>query len=302
MEVGEMRIIFTVFVFLLMGLPFVVKAAPDFRFADASSSIFRFQYKLAEQGNPEAQYKVGEMYELGRGVVADKERAREWFDKAAKQGHQKSSYRLLYLDIEKNGMNPQRKQQLDQLRREAKSGVADAQYFVGRMYANGVGVQRNLNEAQSWMSKATFNGVPEAESELVIIEDEIARIEVREKQQQAAAEAERKKKEAEEKARKEEEARKARERELAARREAQRKEEARKAAAERRQLQDDKAAAAAESRRRAEAERKRQAAAAAAAQKQAAEEESSVPEVDENAVFESDPCKGKKAKFLSICK
>lgn len=294
-----MRIIFTVFFVLLIGLPFVVKAQPAMMFADASSSIFRFQYKLAEQGNPEAQYKVGEMYELGRGVPMDKAKAREWYNKSVKQGHQKSSYRLLYMDIETSGMNAERKQQMAQLQREAKAGISDAQYFLGRMYAHGVGVSKDLKEAQTWYSKATFNGVPEAESELIAVEEEIARVEARQAQQKAAAEAERKKKEAEEQARKEE-AKKARQRELAAKREAEKKREA-----DMQQLQQDKAAAAAESKRRAAAEaaRKRQEAAAAAS-KQAppADAVQDAPEVDENAVFESDPCKGKKAKFLSICK
>ena len=37
--------------------------------------VFDFQMKLAKKGNAEAQYKVGEMYEAGRGVDASKEEA-----------------------------------------------------------------------------------------------------------------------------------------------------------------------------------------------------------------------------------
>ena len=285
-----MRIIFTVFICLVLGLPFVVKAQAQVMFADASSSIFRFQYKLAEQGNAEAQYKVGEMYEMGRGVQQDREKAREWYTKAAGQDHKKSTYRLLFLDIQASGMNNARKQQLQALQNEANSGVGDAQYFLGRMFAAGVGVPKSYSNAETWLSKATFNGIPEAENDLIAVQEEIARIEARQAQRKAEAEAERKKQEAAEKARKEREAREARERELA-KREAQRKEAARREAERTR--------------------REREAAAAAAAQRQQQQrtakpapkpEESGAPEVDENAVFESDPCKGKKAKFLSICK
>ena len=174
----------------------------------------------------------------------------------------------------------------------AGTGVGDAQYFLGRMYAAGVGVPKSYSNAQTWLSKATFNGIPEAETELIAVQEEIARIEARQAQRQAAAEAERKKKKAAEKARKEREAKEARDKELAAKREAQRKAAARREAE--RQRQEQQAAAAAAERQRQQKQQQRAAAAKA--------EEDSAPEVDENAVFESDPCKGKKAKFLSICK
>jgi len=285
-----MRIIFTVFFCLLLGLPFVVKASTPVLFSDASSSIFRFQYKLAEQGNAEAQYKVGEMYETGRGVDQDREKAREWYTKAAKQDHPKSKYRLLFLDIQKSGMNVERKQQLVQLQKDANSGVGDAQYFLGKMYAAGVGVPKNINNAQTWLSKATFNGITEAETDLIAVQEEIARAEASQAQQKAAADAERKKQEAAEKARKEREAKQARDN---AKREAQQREAARREA-ERQQRERAAAAAAAQQRQQ------KQRAAPPPEPKQ--EAKSGAPEVDENAVFESDPCKGKKAKFLSICK
>ncbi len=292
-----MRIIITVLFCLLLGSPLLIQADVFIVFADAASSIFRFQYKLAEQGNAEAQYKVGEMYETGRGVNKDLVKAREWYTKSATQEHSKSSYRLLFLDIRASGLSVERKKQVDQLYKEAASGSADAQYFLGRMYAAGVGVKKDLSQAREWLSKATFNGVPEAETDLIAVDEELARIKAKEEkgdaEKQAAAEAERQKKEAAEKARKEHAIRQARERELAAKRAAERKAAARRDA-EHQRLEREKAAAAAAERQRQEKLR---------AEKAAAEEqESGAPKADKDAVFESDPCKGKKAKFLSICK
>ena len=43
--------------------------------------------KAAEQGNPEAQYVIGQMYYYGVGVKEDHAEALIWFRKAAKQGH-----------------------------------------------------------------------------------------------------------------------------------------------------------------------------------------------------------------------
>ena len=145
-------------------------------FSDVSAGVFRFQIKLAEQGNPEAQYKVGEMYELGKGVKKDEQVALTWFEKAAAQDHKKSIYKLLYLEIKSNGLNDFTKTQLGVLRQESASGNAHAQYFLGKMYAAGVGVPKSLNNALTWLNKATFNGIPEAEHEAIAVEEELARI------------------------------------------------------------------------------------------------------------------------------
>jgi hypothetical protein len=42
--------------------------------------------KAAEQDLPSAQYSLGEVYESGRGVKADRKQALKWYRKSAKQG------------------------------------------------------------------------------------------------------------------------------------------------------------------------------------------------------------------------
>ncbi|MGD8498767.1 MAG: SEL1-like repeat protein [Chromatiales bacterium] len=56
--------------------------------------VFRFQSKLAEQGNPVAQFKLGEMYEQGLAVDRDLDVAKSWYQKAAAQGHEPAQQRL----------------------------------------------------------------------------------------------------------------------------------------------------------------------------------------------------------------
>jgi TPR repeat protein len=53
---------------------------------DHSSSIFKFQQSLAENGNVQAQYKLALMYEKGEGVEASFDKALHWYDRAAKSG------------------------------------------------------------------------------------------------------------------------------------------------------------------------------------------------------------------------
>ncbi|MBI5251121.1 MAG: SEL1-like repeat protein [Desulfomonile tiedjei] len=47
--------------------------------------------ELAERGDPEAQLRLGGMYEAGLGVPRDQEQAALWYSRAAKKGHEKAS-------------------------------------------------------------------------------------------------------------------------------------------------------------------------------------------------------------------
>ena len=294
-----------IFFSVLLMLPVIAMAEVPIVFSDVSAGVFRFQIKLAEQGNAEAQYKVGEMYETGKGSTKDLTQAQDWYEKAAKQGHKKAEYRLLLLDISKNGLTDTSKNQLNILRSEANSGSPDAQYFLGKMYASGVGVPKSLEDAQTWLKKAAFNGVTEAETEAIAVDEELARMQEREAKRKAeTAEEARKQREAQDLARKEKEAR---ERELAARREAEKAATARNSQdkvneqltkeqaikLEKDRIEKEKAdrvkTAAAEASKKSEPDK------AEPAKSEAADEAS-------KATFETDPCKGKSARFLSTCR
>ncbi len=49
---------------------------------------------LAEQGDANAQYNLGVMYNHARGVPQDYEKAFHWYSKAAEQGHASAQYNL----------------------------------------------------------------------------------------------------------------------------------------------------------------------------------------------------------------
>ena len=62
----------------------------DVRTAIAEKRPFdAFQYlkELAEAGNPEAQYELGGFYHWGRVSSTDFTKARQWYERAAKQGN-----------------------------------------------------------------------------------------------------------------------------------------------------------------------------------------------------------------------
>ena len=265
--------------------------------------VFDFQMKLAQKGNAEAQFKVGEMYESGRGVEKNMIEAKRWINKAAAQGNQAAGYKLLYYDLQQHGVTKDNKPKLGELQDAARDGDGYAQYYVGLLHSRGVGLKKNSNAALDWLGKASLVGVTAAEAEIVRVN------EAKQGAQQRA------KQEAEEKLRAQEEARRQlevkRKEEERSKREAQREQQKRQqqdvavkneAEEEKKRLQKreaERAAAEKEAKklqliaqREAEAEKKRQAVMAQRKKKEA----------EKKTQFESDPCSGKSARFLSTCR
>ncbi|MDT8453063.1 MAG: hypothetical protein RQ936_10035 [Gammaproteobacteria bacterium] len=153
---------------LLVVLCFPWTQANGAQWAQANG-LFDFQMKLATKGNVEAEFKVGEMYEAGFGVEKDIKAAREWINKAAAQGHEAANFKLLYWEIESNGVEGENKKKLAELKSKADKGNPQAMYYLGKMHAYGVGVKTNYDLALDWLNKATFLGVLEAERESLVV-------------------------------------------------------------------------------------------------------------------------------------
>ena len=263
-----------------------------------ADGLFDFQMKLAKKGNAEAQFKVGEMYETGFGVKEDKAEAMNWTSKAADQGHETANFKLLYWDIEKNGVNDANRARYEALKTKANEGNPQAQYYVGKMYARGVGVKRSSSKALGWLNKAALVGVLEAEREATL---------VRENQQRWAIEKQRRdeKKRAELKAKRDKErlAKQEKQRKLQAQKQAEAKaradELARKNAASAADAQSKVNLQAAEKAKKDKLvaqQKQREAEKRALLKKRKAEQK------QRKTQFESDPCSGKSARFLSTCK
>ncbi len=259
--------------------------------------VFDFQMKLAEKGNAEAQFKVGEMYETGRGVEKNLIEAKRWINKAAAQGNQAAGYKLLYYDLQNNGVTADNKDKLAELQKAAKDGNGYAQYYAGLMHSHGVGLRKNSTAALDWLGKASLVGVTAAEAEIARVNEASQSARLRAQQDEA------KKARAQQEAKRQEEERK----KLEAQRDAEQRKQ-QEVAARKKAEQDKKLAAQREAelaaaeeeakkqqliaQREAEAEQKRK----------AVLEQRKKKEVEKKAQFESDPCAGKSARFLSTCR
>lgn len=144
----------------------------SFSAAVQADELFDTQLTLAKQGHAEAQFKIGEMYENGIGVAQNKREARYWFTRSANQGYELAGFKLLYWDLEIKGLIGDNKAKVEELNNKAKRGNAQAQYYLGIMYANGIGISKNPDVATDWLNKAASAGVLEAELELATLKEE----------------------------------------------------------------------------------------------------------------------------------
>ncbi|MDR2875906.1 MAG: sel1 repeat family protein, partial [Methylobacillus sp.] len=117
--------------------------------------------KQAEQGNAQAQYDLGEMYEWGmHGVERDYAQALFWYRKAAEQGQYLADRKVSL--VEEKWRNALGDAELPALRALAKNGNAFAQYELGLRYESGWDVAQDEAAAAEWYRKAAEQGDREA--------------------------------------------------------------------------------------------------------------------------------------------
>jgi TPR repeat protein len=103
----------------------------------------------AAKTNAVTKYRVGRMYLLGDIVPQSDETAREWFAQAVEQ-----SSGLVIMNMLEND---------DLILRAAELGLPEAEFGVGRLYAQGTGVPKSGAEAVRWYRLAADHGILQAQ-------------------------------------------------------------------------------------------------------------------------------------------
>ena len=152
------------------------KGAPDLQ--RDFTRAYQYFLRSAQKGNEEAMYSLGVMYEKGEYGDPDYRKAREWFEKAAAQGHTKAQQRVhnlqamnqealdLYesalLDIKRF----ERNSALKKLKQAHEMGLIEATVKLGDMYAQGLGTRNrsgsNITEAKRYYEYAARHDHPHA--------------------------------------------------------------------------------------------------------------------------------------------
>ena len=121
----------------------------------------------AEQGDLDAQCSLGVRYRYGiDGTAQDPAKAVEWFRKAADQEHAEAQYELGKCYAEGVGVDQDPAEAVAWFRKAAEQGDAEAECELGRRYAEGADVDPDPAEAVAWFRKAANRGYAEAQYEL----------------------------------------------------------------------------------------------------------------------------------------
>lgn len=107
---------------------------------------------LAEQGNVEAQNKMGWMYESAYGVAKDEKEALKWYLRAAEQGNAEAQVNIGLMYRDGKGVEKNKAEAAKWYRKAADQGDPAAFITLGEMYENGEGVARDYAEALFWIS------------------------------------------------------------------------------------------------------------------------------------------------------
>ena len=138
---------------------------------DLASGIAAFEAKefrrarqllqpLAEDGNPQAQYRLAVQYQAGLGVVHNPQLAYHWMREAAEQDHDLALHGLgiMYLYGECTQKNAQ--QAALWLQRAADLGLEGSMAALASMYEQGLGVEKNADKAKALYAAAGFAEPP----------------------------------------------------------------------------------------------------------------------------------------------
>lgn len=117
---------------------------------------------LAAQGEAEAQFQLGLMYEQGLGTDVDGQMAQRYYEQAAEQQSPQALDALGMLHLKGEGVIQNFKESLRLFQQAAEQGYPRAQHNLGIAFADGKGTFRDPVKAHMWFNLAAANGYPEA--------------------------------------------------------------------------------------------------------------------------------------------
>ena len=133
------------------------------------AKAFQLCKPLAEQGDADAQHKVGWMYSNAKGVPQDYAEALKWYQLAAEQGWGRSQLNLGLMYDNGQGVAQDYVEGVRWYRMAAEQGFAGAQYNLGRSYFTGQGVAQDYEEAVEWFRAAADQGHAPAQGILGVV-------------------------------------------------------------------------------------------------------------------------------------
>ena len=129
--------------------------------ADYASAVAIWR-PLAERGDADAQFNLGQAYRLGRGVQISLSTAISWFERAATSGHVDAQTTLGLLLFQ----NGSKTEGLKWLRQAADQNEARAQLVYGTALYNGDGVTQDRLLGYAYVNRSATQGLAAAQDTL----------------------------------------------------------------------------------------------------------------------------------------
>ena len=117
---------------------------------------------LAEKGDADAEFNLGQAYRLGKGVPTNLSAAKTWFERAAKQGHVDAQTTLGLLLFQ----NGEQAEGIKWLKQSAEKGEPRALLVYGTALVNGDGVTQDPVLGYAYVSRAAAQGLAPAKDTL----------------------------------------------------------------------------------------------------------------------------------------
>ncbi len=134
----------------IFGLILLMATTGTAAAGDIWQSLFKEKLRDANKGDSVAQYDVGAMYQKGRGVKANRDKAIEWYTRAADQDSRKAASRLKLMKSNEARFSAAAV--------SASRGEVDSQFDLGKMYEKGIGTSIDYRQAREWYGKAAAAG------------------------------------------------------------------------------------------------------------------------------------------------
>ena len=129
---------------------------------EVKDNAVREMEKLANAGDANARYRMGQLYRNGGLVIPDGVVAHDWFAKAAERGHVAAQYALGKLCFSQDAEVYDPAQGIHWLEQAAQGGSLYAAYRLGREYLRGKFVQKDIPKAVDFFRQAADGGNPYA--------------------------------------------------------------------------------------------------------------------------------------------
>lgn len=108
----------------------------------------------AEQGDAEAQFIIGNVYQCGTVVEENDAKAIYWYTQAAEQGHSVAQFILGHNYYNGEIIEQDLDKSVYWFKKGAEHGEAKAQYAIACLYYKGEGVEQDTEKALFWLVKS----------------------------------------------------------------------------------------------------------------------------------------------------